>query len=221
MNILLPFAAVVLGVLIALIFKSKRGAFQLLLSFSGAFLLSITVFEFLPEVYKIETKLTGLFIMLGILLQIMLEFLSRGAEHGHMHTEDFKNHFPWSLFAGLCLHALLEGFPLEGNFHLLLGVAVHKIPIAAIVASILLFSGISKIKAIFFLGVFALMTPLGSLLESIFTFPPTVENNLNALVIGIFLHVSTTILFETSQGHHFNTTKMISIVLGMGLAFLL
>ena len=39
-----------------------------------------------------------------------------------------------------------------------------------------------------------------------------------AIVIGIFLHVSTTILFESSEGHKFNAYKMFAITLGLAIA---
>ena len=49
MIFILPIAAVLLGFLIAIIFKPAiNNAVKLLLAFSGAFLLSITIFEFLP-----------------------------------------------------------------------------------------------------------------------------------------------------------------------------
>jgi zinc and cadmium transporter len=41
-----------------------------------------------------------------------------------------------------------------------------------------------------------------------------------AVVIGIFLHISTTILFESGAGHRFNLYKMAAIITG-GLAGLL
>src|SRR5690606_36350435 len=84
----LPFLAVIIGVLLVLIFKHKKSNYtKFLLSFSGAFLLALTLFDLLPEVYEhLDAKQTGLFIMLGILLQILLEFFSKGAEHGHVHV---------------------------------------------------------------------------------------------------------------------------------------
>jgi hypothetical protein len=36
-----------------------------------------------------------------------------------------------------------------------------------------------------------------------------------AFVIGIFLHISTTILFESDQNHRFNFIKLLSIILGI------
>jgi hypothetical protein len=41
------------------------------------------------------------------------------------------------------------------------------------------------------------------------------------LVIGIFLHISTTILFESGSGHRFNLYKLSVILLGAIAALLL
>jgi hypothetical protein len=41
-----------------------------------------------------------------------------------------------------------------------------------------------------------------------------------AVVIGIFMHISTTILFETSDVHRFNYAKLGAIGLGTGLGIL-
>lgn len=221
MNIILPIVAVVLGFVIALFIKSTASTIKLLLSFSGAFLLSITVFEFLPSVYSHGLEGIGIFIMAGILLQIILEFLSKGAEHGHLHPLENNNAFPWALFFGLCAHSLLEGFPLQHNHHLLYGVVIHKIPIAVIISAFLLQSDLSKKKVVFFLCVFALMTPLGSVLQTHTSIFQNYEVYVNAVVIGIFLHISTTILFESSKNHQFNASKMISIILGITVAYFL
>ena len=66
-----------------------------------------------------------------------------------------------------------------------------------------------------------LMTPLGSLLQAKVAYFSTIAVYINALVIGIFLHVSTTILFETGNNHKFNATKLVAIILGIGIAYLL
>lgn len=219
MSLFLPFLAVVIGYVIALFVKSNTSTIKLLLSFSGAFLLSITVFEFLPSVYIGQQEKIGLFIMLGILTQLLLEFLSKGAEHGHFHTYEEGTKFPWALFVGLCLHSLLEGLPIHHNHHLLYGVVIHKVPIAVIISVFLLQSNLSKFKIYTFLLLFALMTPLGSFLKMHSNFLQDFEIYVNAIVIGVFLHVSTTILFESSKNHQFNSSKLAVILLGIGLAY--
>lgn len=216
----LPILAVVIGFLVALFLKPKDSlGLKLLLSFSGAYLLSVTVFEFLPDVYSTGVESVGIFIMLGILFQIFLEFFSRGAEHGHLHHDEESSVFPWLLFISLCIHALLEGLPLNDREHLLHGVVLHKIPVAIILASFLLKSNIGRTKAALFLLVFAAMTPLGSWLSYSFTLLKELEVYLNSIVIGIFLHISTTILFEASKNHRFNASKMVAIIAGILIAY--
>jgi hypothetical protein len=42
-----------------------------------------------------------------------------------------------------------------------------------------------------------------------------------AIVIGIFLHISTTILFESNNTHRFNLYKLFVIVCGAGVALIM
>lgn len=221
MIFILPILAVLIGFLAAYFLKpGVSSGVKLLLSFSGAFLLSVTIFEFLPNLYHSSSKNIGLLIMVGILLQLLLEFLSKGAEHGHMHAEDTRQQIPWLLLVSLSVHSILEGFPLSENQDLLYGIVVHKIPIALIISSFLLKSKINKSAIVLFLILFALMTPLGSWLGT-YDWSPSLKNGVNAVVVGILLHVSTTILFESSNNHQFNTSKFIVILLGVALAYFL
>ena len=41
---------------------------------------------------------------------------------------------------------------------------------------------------------------------------------LNGLLVGILLHIATTILFETAHGHEFNARKFLTVLLGLGLS---
>ncbi|MCF4102766.1 ZIP family metal transporter [Gillisia sp. M10.2A] len=219
---LLPLLSVFIGYLIALFLKpSSSLGFKLLLSFSGAYLLSITVFELLPTVYEGGSEHIGIFIMLGLLLQILLEFFSKGVEHGHIHHDENTGKFPLVLLISLCIHSLLEGFPLHNTEHLLHGVIIHKIPVAAILSTFLIHSKISKFQVFLFLSIFASMTPLGSWIQSNFTQLDQYNYFISAAVIGIFLHVSTTILFEASKNHTFNASKLAVIIFGILLAYLL
>lgn len=219
---LFPVYAVILGVIIAKISKQKKAwNTKLLLAFSGAFLLALTLFDLLPEVYeRLETKMTGLLIMCGILLQIILEFFSKGAEHGHIHLNDKNNAFPWLLFISLCLHSFLEGFPIHQHNDMVYGVLIHKIPIATLLAMYLFQSPFSRIQIILFLLIFTAMTPLGTVLSNEVPAMSNYVDHINALVIGIFFHISTTILFEASEGHKFNLSKLVAIVLGVAIAYL-
>ncbi len=216
----LPIAAVILGYVISLFLKPDNSSgFKLLLAFSGAYLLSVTVLELLPAVYRTGGEGIGVFILLGLLFQIILEFLSKGVEHGHLHSHAESRKFPLLLLISLSLHSLLEGFPIDQDPHLLHGVVVHKIPVAAILSVFLLKSRLGKLKTFLFLAFFALMTPAGSWLKNHVEVFNDYAPYVNAMVIGIFLHVSTTILFESSKNHSFNAKKLFVIILGILLAY--
>lgn len=219
----LPFLAVIIGVLLVLIFKHKKSNYtKFLLSFSGAFLLALTLFDLLPEVYEhLDAKQTGLFIMLGILLQILLEFFSKGAEHGHVHVHKHETGFPWVLFISLCIHSFLEGFPIHQHNDMVYGVLIHKIPIAALITTYLVESKFTTRQIVGFLVTFAIMTPLGTLVSNTVPFVGDYLFFINAVVIGIFFHISTVILFESNENHRFNLSKLVLIALGILVAYLI
>ena len=207
---------------------SDPNKLKLLIAFSGAYLLSITALHLLPEVFTDDGRgpYFGSFVLVGFFIQVMLEYLSGGIEHGHAHTPRSAG-LPVGLMIGLCLHAFLEGMPLgggdAGDSHthglepLLLGIVLHKYPVAMVFLAMLLNSGLAKAKAFGLLAVFAAMAPLGTLLSGVEMVGQYNRESL-AIVIGIFLHVSTTILFESSEGHRFNAYKMIAIAAGLALS---
>lgn len=230
----MPFISVILGYGIALYFKpEKKSNLKLLLAFSGSFLLSLTVMHLLPEVFEHghhhddshhhETASIGIFIMAGILFQIILEFFSKGAEHGHIHKHDseIKSRIPWPLFVSLCLHALLEGFPVRENVHLAYGIGVHHFPIAIILTTFFLNSKLNKNTVFLFILAFALMTPLGTLLSGKLALAKAYSREITAVVIGILFHISSTIIFESNENHKFNNSKITVIIFGVIFAYLL
>jgi len=77
-----------------------------------------------------------------------------------------------------------------------------------------------KKYAVFFLVVFALMSPLGSFVGENVQFLMQYKSEIMAIIIGIFLHISTIILFETSKDHKFNLLKFVAILIGMSVALL-
>lgn len=220
MNYILPFLSVIFGYLISIIIKpKKKKSLKLLLAFSGSFLLSITVIDLLPEVYENSNKFIGIFIMLGILFQIVLEFFSKGAEHGHVHIHENDNNTPWLLFISLCIHAFLEGFPVNHHHELSIGIAIHHLPIAIILSSFFINTNLNRITVLLFMITFALMTPLGTFFANYLSFLNQYYSQITAVVIGILFHISSTIIFESNEGHKFNLAKISMIGIGILLAW--
>lgn len=222
MAYLLLILAVAIGFFIGHKISAQHQYLTRLMAFSGAFLLSLTVLEILPEVYEAKTDyLVGLFILGGILLQLVLELFSQGAEHGHIHEHNHNTGFPILLFTGLSIHALLEGLPIEENNHMLWGILIHKIPESIMLTLFLIHSKINYKYIITCMAFFALMTPLGGYLAKHSEWVNLYQVPIHAVVIGVFLHLSTTLLFESNKNHSFNISKLVFILFGMLLAFIL
>ncbi|MHA4896408.1 ZIP family metal transporter [Pedobacter sp. PWIIR3] len=216
------------GLTIFLVKSDKSQLLKLILSFSGAYLFAITVLHLIPDAYHGgEHEEIGIFILIGFLLQVFLEQFSEGVEHGHIHKHHDTSAFPWGIMISLCLHAFLEGMPLAKDQHnaLIYGIALHHIPAAFALASILMQNHFSRTKIVIFVGVFALMAPLGFYVSDGLSNGTIggIENYFNrimGIVIGIFLHISTTILFESSVEHKVSRKKMMAVLCGIAVALL-
>ena len=223
--------SVVAGAIAFMGFKlGEPGKIKLITAFTGAYLMALTCLHLLPEVFAgshehlaetqpPDTVALGAFVLLGFFLQIVLENFSGGIEHGHVHHT--RETMPFAMIAGLCLHAFLEAMPLTHAHgpHLLVGIAVHKFPVSIVLLGMLLHNRGAQKRAYGLLAVFALMAPVGAFIGNL-SFLERHAPYLLAMVIGIFMHVSTTILFESSEDHHYNRRKGIAILLGAGLAAL-
>lgn len=225
--------------------KVSQKRFNLILSFSGAYLLAVTVIHIIPELFIAPNQTTGqtvgLFILIGFLFQSVLEYFSKGVEHGHIHIHasqeghtPHSNVFSASILISLLIHAFLEGSLLmhphheavhENGRNLLVAIAIHKIPEAFALIAVLLSHGTGRSKTVLFLLLLALASPLGMLMSEItyhyFAVDGQVFGKLFALVAGGFLHISATIFFETDPQHRFRTERMLFLLAGAMAATIL
>ncbi len=224
--LILFFSAFLGGSAIFLVKSDKSQLLKLILSFSGAYLFAITVLHLIPDAYSgSDPQEIGIFILIGFLLQIFLEQFSEGVEHGHIHKHHETQVFPYGIMIRLCLHAFLEGMPLAKDQHnaLIFGISLHHIPAAFALASILVQNQFKKSNVIIYIAIFAIMAPLGFYVSNGLSNGTIggIENYFNrimGIVIGIFLHISTTILFESSVDHKVSKRKMIAVLCGIGIA---
>jgi len=216
------------GAAIFLVKSDKSQLLKLILSFSGAYLFAITVLHLIPDAYSgADAHEIGIFILIGFLLQVFLEQFSEGVEHGHIHKHSENHIFPYGIMISLCLHAFLEGMPLAKDHHneLIFGIALHHIPAAFALASILMQNHYKAGKILFYIIIFALMAPLGfyvsiGLSNGTIGGVEAYFNKMMGIVIGIFLHISTTILFESSVDHKVSKRKMVAVLLGISIALI-
>jgi len=231
------------GLLVYLIPATRNSNFRLLLVFAGSYLFGITVIHILPELYHqpVGMELIGLFVLAGFFLQQVLEYFTSGIAHGHIHLQhehgqqhQAHHHRQVSaivLLTALCLHAFLEGAMLAQPVHMgphydmnaiLLGIALHRAPAAFALMTVLAFQLGSKKEAIPYLVGFSLAAPLGLFISSYLSEIEILGSEgmiyLYALVSGNFLHISTTIVFESSPDHKFNARKLAVAIVGALLA---
>lgn len=239
--LVLFFTPLLSGLLIFLVPKGKSTNYKMLLVFAGSYLFAITVIHILPELYKqsLGLELIGLFVLIGFFLQQLLEYFTSGVEHGHIQTSDHDHqhahhhgHHHHSVSAivllfALCIHAFLEGGmlaqplsigPVYDANAILLGIALHRAPAAFALMTVLAFQLHSRKKAISYLVGFSLAAPIGLLISSYLAQEDVISSTgliyLYALVCGNFLHISTTIVFESSPEHKFNARKLAIAVFG-------
>lgn len=236
---LLLFLAAIAGGLAAYFLpKYSPGNYKLTLVFSGAYLFAITITELLPDIFSDSSILpaAGLWVLAGFFIQQLLEFLSQGVEHGHIHVHKHgEAHHSASavwVMTALSFHATMEGGMLaepqitEGAISgtLVSGILLHKFPEAFALMSVLICE-LRRSQAIVLLLIFSLASPaglaLGSLMFSAGWLNESLFYALFAVVSGGFLHISTTIVFESSADHNFNAKKTAVAILGSGIAVLL
>ena len=239
--IVLFFTPLIAGLMVYLVPTAKGSNFKLLLVFAGSYLFSITVTHILPGLYRenMEMELIGLFVLAGFFLQQLLEYFTSGVEHGHIHTHDHEHdhthhhshtHQTVSaivLLSALCVHAFLEGGilaqPATADFSydvnaVLLGIALHRAPAAFALMTVLTSQLHSRSKSLPYLIGFSIAAPLGLLISTYFIESNVMSDTsliyLYALVSGNFLHISTTIVFESSPEHRFHAKKLAVAIVG-------
>lgn len=188
--------------------------------FGGAFLLAVCCLDLLPEVaeaygchegerQRVLAMAPFVAILVGFLVQQLLESLSAHVEHGHIEDGDGHHHQATllGLVLGLSLHALLEGMPLVSQDFtvdrgLAWGIVIHNIPVALILVGLMVDRGYGFWRVLLLLTLFGAMSPLGSLLK-IYVLRPNdfFQHILIGLVVGVLLHVGSSILFDHKRNH--------------------
>ena len=246
----LPVLAVVIGS--GLVFFSRQliqKYISIVLSFSGAFLLAITICHLIPELFSCEdtahqhvhghtttqalsVKAIGVWIIVGVFFQKILEYFSKGSEHGHFiqqetvdsytttHHKIYKNDkkIPWLIIISLLVHAFFEGMSGCEHYRLWLSIFIHKIPVALLFSSFLVDLSLERWKVYGLIITFGLMTPLGKFLVTYADYIAVFQTQISAIVTGIFMHVSTIILLESNKSHRFNLAKFTVTILAVCIA---
>jgi zinc and cadmium transporter len=212
---------------------SKKLNIKVLLAFAGAYLLSVVLFHLIPHIYVEANVLSGVLLLAGFFFQVFLEKFSRGVEHGHLHLHQHgkpNKLIPYEILISLSLHSFMEGMPLgsgllensKSELSFLFGIVSHEMPAAFAMVSILKASHVKPKLLQWFIVIYASMSATGAGISALLknSVDPHLFEYLMAFVVGTFLHIATTILFENSEEHRFSRNKVLAIIGGVCLAAL-
>ncbi len=236
--LVLVFSVIVGGSFALLSTKSESKHFPFLLCLSGSYIFGIGIIHLLPEVFEGKDWTMSVFVAGGFFFQILVEHFSKGVEHGHLPEKGgLSKAAAIAVMIGLSLHSLIEGIPLGKytemadipvnyglNNHLFYGIVLHKIPAAFALVSFLRMANYRKISVALLLLGFALTSPFSAFVSAHITWSAHTMGIVMAFVVGSFLQISTTILFESTahkageHNHDINWRRTIAILLGLGLA---
>ncbi|TWP28730.1 zinc permease [Apibacter muscae] len=223
--------AVIIGAIIAYFFQNNHRFSKKLLMFSAGLLLAITVLDMFPTLYSSHEKVNaGLWVIVGVFLQLLLEGLSKGIEHGHVHTHSHgqvDSIVPLSVMLGLFIHSFLEGAPIEAHHHghshehsnILWALSIHKISETIVLSTFVFSLKIKNLYKFLILVLFAISAPIGTLVGSII--PNKYFPEIIGIVSGIFLHISSVIIFESNEKHNLNFQKLFLVFMGMLVGYLI
>ncbi|MDR1876014.1 MAG: ZIP family metal transporter [Flavobacteriaceae bacterium] len=225
-------SAVIIGAAIAFFLQNNSKFSKQLLMFSAGLLLSITILDMFPSLYSGGGIHAGIWVIIGVGIQLILEGISKGIEHGHVHHHKHGTGtiVPLSVLLGLFIHSFLEGTPIEaqhthhhhaGHEHsnILWALSIHKVSESIVLATFLFSLHIKKIYSFLILALFAISAPVGVYFGSFLNseFYPKILG----IVSGIFLHISSVIIFESNEKHALNWQKLLFVFGGMLCGYLI
>lgn len=144
-------------------------------------MLSVSVVHILPEALE-ETQYAIYAFMLWFILVYLIEELLTPHAHDHWHGDhshedphEHYNHVALVSWIAIFTHTLFDGVGIRAGMWLseviwyavLIGVAVHQIPVSLSLAAIMKESNIRYSTQLILLGVFALAAPIGYILSSL------------------------------------------------------
>ena len=217
-------------------FKNYRNH---ILSFSVSVVLSLICIHIIPEIFSHHEHTLGYFLLAGFILQILLELLSKGIEHGHVHHHGSINKSQLAIiFIGLCTHAFIEGIPIQSfdtnHSHIhaneislnhiswiyFTAIVIHKLPIAIVLMFFLIELKVSTLKKYLFLALFSITTPLGAIIGEQLMLTESFHEwstKFLALTTGMLLHITTLLIFE-DHNHSKDKFKNLFIII-IGIVF--
>lgn len=210
-----------------------------LVALAAGTLLGDTFFHLLPEALANKSADEILMmVLLGILVLFFFEKYIHWHHHGDLDCEECEHSSPNKVLyltnlLGDGMHNFLDGIAIAAAFSIspvtgfgvTLAVALHEIPQEIADFGILIHSGLSKSKALFFNFLSGLTSVAGTLIYLIFTEQlEPIEPFIIAFVAGVFLQISLSDLFveiKESKGKLHDLILFVMIFAGLSAMYAL
>jgi zinc and cadmium transporter len=207
-----------------------------LVAFSAGALLGDVFIHLLPELAEkgFLNLETSLYILGAIILFFIIErYVHWHHHHSNIHNEDCDDHIKpvaYTILIGDGFHNLIDGLIIGGAFLLdiKLGIAtaiaviLHEIPQEIGDFGVLIYSGFSKAKALFYNFISALAAIAGTIIALIIGASDKILAILAALAIGSFIYIATADLIpEIHRDKKRTFPHLLSFLLGIGIMALL
>ena len=194
--------------MIPLLRRWSQRELTFLISLSAGIVLGVVFFDLLPEAMKLSRHFFSA-VLAGFMLLLALEkFL---LIHPHETEELAGRRTGFAAYAGICLHALLDGVALASSVMMpavgtvvIWAIMAHKIPDTFSLSSILLFFGFGRRHVLLLLLIFSLVTPLGGAVAFLLLrhASPTILGIAIGVAAGTFLFIATSDLLPHAHAHH-------------------
>jgi zinc and cadmium transporter len=217
----------VLGGVAPLIRTWSRDKLTLLVSAGAGVLLGAAFVHMLPLTAESLGHAAGLPILAGFLAIFVLEqfFLVDPCEEVGCEIHSFG----FAAFVAITLHSLIDGVAFGSSLivpslapPVFLAIAIHKIPAAFSLCSILLLAGYSRGRALFHIFGFSTGTPIGAILSYLFL--RGLSEEVIAIAIGVsagsFLAIATSHLLPQIHRERTARGKSLALLL-LGIAVMI
>lgn len=201
-----------------------------LVSFASGVLLAFAFLDLIPQSQELSSSalsfVLGTFIFFYLLEHSLILHRCRGGRCKGM--DEHRHGLGLMSILGIALHSLLDGVVIALGFEVsftlgilaTLSVVLHEVPEGITSISILLYSGYSKSRALFFSYLVALATPVAAFLT--YFFVRNVDEALLGAGLGVaagsFLYVAASDLIPEVH-REYKVLNILFVILGVGVPF--
>lgn len=219
-----------LGAAVIKVSKNPHIIEQLSIAIAAGSLLSLMIFDFLPDIYEFTTKknwyFTVVFVLVGVLILKVLDLFIPDHHDTHSnHDKENAAHIGLISALAVVLHNIVEGMSvytlssdISQGIVFAVGISLHNIPMGMLICSTLQKNSKTK-KTLLVLALVTISTFIGGLLMAFIgeAMTQNVQNSLVLIALGMIIYI----VFAELIPHIVRTKPILPSIIGGVAGFLL